>query len=378
MGKTTLARIIANQTKANFVNLSATSSGVKEVRSVMTDAAEKRDYGINTILFIDEIHRFNKSQQDALLPSVEDGSITLIGATTENPSFEVNYALLSRCKVFVLRSLTADDIKELITKALGYFREYTPTVIEIEDEYINIIANYSNGDARTALNILEIAITNSDFNGNTARVTKDIIEQCTGRKVLPYDKAGDEHFNLISALHKSMRNSDVQASVYWLVRMLEAGEDPLYIARRVTRFASEDIGMADSSALAVCIDAYQACHYIGMPECGVHLTHAVTYCALACKSNAVYMAYNEAKQDVQDMPLEPVPLTIRNAPTQLMKDLDYGAGYQYAHDLKNGIADMECLPDKLRGRKYYRPTDRGKETRIREWMQKLDDWRKGK
>jgi putative ATPase len=376
VGKTTLARIIAEQTKANFIDFSAVSSGIKEIREVMKQADENRFVGKKTILFVDEIHRFNKAQQDAFLPYVEKGSIILIGATTENPSFEINSALLSRCKVFVLQPLTIDDISALIRNAAAFLNEEAEYEIQLDDRVVGIIANFANGDARAALNTLEMITTNSEIVGGKLVITDELVEQSISRKFLLYDKTGEEHYNIISALHKSMRNSDVQASVYWLARMLEGGEDPLYIARRVTRFASEDIGMADSGALAVCIDAYQACHYIGMPECSVHLTHAVAYCALAPKSNALYRAYGAAKADALETIAEPVPLHIRNASTKLMKELNYGAGYQYAHDTEEKLTNMQCLPDSLAGRTYYRPTDQGREARVKEWMDKIEELRK--
>ncbi|GHV17596.1 ATPase AAA [Clostridia bacterium] len=369
VGKTTLARIIAEKTKAEFVDFSAVSNGVKDIKLVLKQADEARLMGNKTILFVDEIHRFNKAQQDVFLPHVERGSITLIGATTENPSFEINSALLSRCKVFVLQALTCEDLAELLCNALEFLK------VEMQAQHITAIANFANGDARTALNTLEMIVNNSETVDGKLIITDKIIEQSINKKFLLYDKNGEEHYNLISALHKSMRNSDVQAAIYWLTRMLSSGEQPLYIARRVVRFASEDIGMADSSALQICVSAYQACHFIGMPECGVILAHAVTYCALAPKSNSVYMAYNEAKSDAENSPSEPVPLVIRNAETKLMKDLGYGKGYQYAHDYENSVTNMQCLPDKLVGRKYYKPSVNGKEARIGEWMKKLEELR---
>ncbi|MDR2486353.1 MAG: replication-associated recombination protein A, partial [Clostridiales Family XIII bacterium] len=319
VGKTTLARIIAEKTASEFVNFSAVSSGIKEIREIMNRAEESRFVGKRTILFIDEIHRFNKAQQDAFLPYVEKGSIILIGATTENPSFEVNSALLSRCKVFVLQPLTQDALERLLQNAVTFLNEQGDGdgTLALDERYTAILAGFANGDARLALNTLEMLVTNCEVQDGRYVVTDEIVEQCVSRKFLLYDKSGEEHYNLISALHKSMRNSDVQASVYWLARMLEGGEDPLYIARRVTRFASEDIGMADSKALELCIAAYQACHFIGMPECSVHLTHAVVYCALAPKSNALYTAYKSAKGDALETIAEPVPLVIRNAPTRL-------------------------------------------------------------
>lgn len=372
VGKTTLARIIANKTKAKFVDYSAATGGIKEVKLQMAQAEQDVLFGERTIVFIDEIHRFNKSQQDAFLPFVEKGSIILIGATTENPSFEVNSALLSRCKVFVMHPLTAENLAQIARNAIKNPLDFGKMNIEIADELIVTIANFANGDARTLLNTLEMVITNCAAENNKIIVTDKIVEQCINKKLLLYDKGGEEHYNIISALHKSMRNSDVQASIYWLARMLEAGEDPLYIARRVTRFASEDIGMADSRALEVCIAAYQACHFIGVPECNVHLTHAVTYCALAPKSNSLYMAYNAAKKDALETISEPVPLVIRNAPTKLMKDLDYGKGYKYAHDFDNKITNMQCLPEALAKRKYYKPTAQGAEKRVAEHMKDIE------
>lgn len=375
VGKTTLARIIAEKTQAQFINFSAVTSGIKEIKEVMKEAQEAKKYGRKTIVFVDEIHRFNKAQQDAFLPYVEKGSIILIGATTENPSFEVNSALLSRCKVFVLKSLTKDDLIELINHALNDEKGYKDLDIVIEDEMINMIAGFSNGDARTALNTLEMIILNSEEKDNKIIVSKEIIEQCTSKKSLLYDKNGEEHYNIISALHKSMRNSDVDAAIYWLARMLEAGEDPLYVARRLIRFASEDIGMADSRALEICVSVYQSCHFIGMPECSVHLTHAVTYLSLAPKSNALYMAYETAKKDALEMLSEPVPLQIRNAPTKLMKDLEYGKGYEYAHDYESKLTTMQCLPDSLKDKTYYHPTSQGTESKVQERLKIIKEWK---
>ena len=371
VGKTTLARIIAKKTSAHFIDFSAVTSGIKEIRSVMKEAEQDRLYGKKTIVFIDEIHRFNKAQQDAFLPFVEKGSIILIGATTENPSFEVNSALLSRCKVFVLKALEKEDLVTLLHHALTSPKGLGNQSIEISEETLEMIALFSNGDARVALNTLEMACLNARQENAHWIVSKELVEQCTSQKSLLYDKQGEEHYNLISALHKSMRNSDVDAAIYWLARMLEAGEDPLYIARRLVRFASEDIGMADSRALEVCIAVYQACHFIGMPECTVHLTHAVTYLSLAAKSNALYMAYEAAKQDAKKQLAEPVPLHLRNAPTKLMEALDYGKGYQYAHDFADKITAMDCLPESLLGRHYYRPTSQGTERKVAERMKQL-------
>jgi len=378
VGKTTLARIIANKTKSKFINFSAVTSGIKEIKEVMNKAEIYRRQGVKTVLFIDEIHRFNKAQQDAFLPYVEKGSIILIGATTENPSFEVNSALLSRCKVFVLKALKNEDIVKVLQNALSSPKGFGSEKIEIEDNCLELIASFSNGDARTALNTLEMAVLNGEVKKNVTYITKEDIEQVTSKKSLLYDKNGEEHYNLISALHKSMRNSDPDAAVYWLARMLEAGEDPLYVARRLIRFASEDIGIADSNALRVAINAYEASHYIGMPECNVNLTHAVIYLSMAPKSNSLEVAYLSAKADAEKMLAEPVPLNIRNAPTRLMKDLDYGKDYQYAHDYKGHITKMQCLPDSLKDKEYYHPSDQGLEAKVKERLEKIRKWRKGK
>lgn len=378
VGKTTLANVIANHTKARFINFSAVTSGIKEIRSVMQQAEDNRRFGEKTILFVDEIHRFNKAQQDAFLPFVEKGSIILIGATTENPSFEVNGALLSRCKVFVLKALGEDDLKALLRRALTSPNGFGYQKIEIEEDVLSLIANFANGDARMALSTLEMAVLNGRQEGDVTVVTRETVEQCTSRKSLLYDKSGEEHYNLISALHKSMRNSDPDAAVYWLARMLEAGEDPLYIARRVTRFASEDIGLADPRALEVAIAAYQACHFIGMPECTVHLTEAVVYMSLVPKSNALYMAYEAAKKDALTQLSDPVPLHIRNGVTRLMKDIGYGKGYQYAHDFDEKLTDMRCLPDSLLDREYYLPTEQGQERRFAERLEQIKKWKEEK
>lgn len=375
VGKTTLARIIAGMTKSQFIDFSAVTSGIKEIKQVMEQAERNRRFGDRTILFVDEIHRFNKAQQDAFLPYVEKGSIILIGATTENPSFEVNGALLSRCKVFVLQSLSADELVELLRHALKDKRGFGDQKVEIDDECLAMIANFANGDARSALSTLEMAVLNGDLDGETTRVTRETVEQCTSKKSLLYDKSGEEHYNLISALHKSMRNSDPDAAVYWLARMLEAGEDPIYVARRVTRFASEDVGLADPRALEIAVAAYQACHLIGMPECSVHLTEAVVYMSLAPKSNALYVAYESAKKDALTMLAEPVPLVIRNAPTRLMKDLGYGDGYQYAHNSDDKLTDMQCMPDSLKDKTYYHPTEEGVEGRFKTRLEEIKAWK---
>ena len=377
VGKTTLARIIANTTKAAFIDFSAVTSGIKEIRAVMQKAEGNRQCGEKTIVFVDEIHRFNKAQQDAFLPFVEKGSIILIGATTENPSFEVNSALLSRCKVFVLQELKTEELVQLLKRALTDEKGFGSQQINIADELLEMIAVFANGDARTALSTLEMAVLNGDVdNSGATTVTRETLEQCTSKKSLLYDKTGEEHYNLISALHKSMRNSDPDAAVYWLARMLEAGEDPLYIARRVTRFASEDIGLADPKALEIAVAAYQACHFIGMPECSVHLTQAVVYMSVAPKSNALYMAYEHAKRDAAKMLAEPVPLVIRNAPTKLMQELNYGKGYQYAHDSADKLTNMQCLPDSLLGTTYYNPTTQGLEARVKARLDEIKRWKK--
>ena len=376
VGKTTLAQIIAHMTQSVFINFSAVTSGIKEIRNVMEKAERNRQIGQRTIVFVDEIHRFNKAQQDAFLPFVEKGSIILIGATTENPSFEVNGALLSRCRVFVLQPLAADDLKKMLCHALQSPKGLGGQKIEIADDLLDLIANFANGDARSALSTLEMVVLNGDMDGDTVIVNRDILEQCISKKSLLYDKNGEEHYNLISALHKSMRNSDPDAAVYWLARMLEAGEDPLYVARRVTRFASEDVGMTDPKALEIAVAAYQACHFIGMPECTVHLTEAVVYMSLAPKSNAMEVAYNAARVDALNMIAEPVPLVIRNAPTKLMKELNYGKGYQYAHDTEDKLTNMQCLPDSLLGKCYYQPTDEGFESRYKERLRQIKEWKR--
>lgn len=377
VGKTTLARIIAGRTKSHFIDFSAVTSGIREIREVMRQAEEDRLCGIRTLLFVDEIHRFNKAQQDAFLPYVEKGSITLIGATTENPSFEINSALLSRCKVFVLRALTAEDLTQLLTRAIQDKKGFGNLELVIDEALLSMIADYANGDARIALNTLEMSILNGEIRPDgSICVTPATLEQCTGRKMLLFDKKGEEHYNLISALHKSMRNSDADAAVYWLARMLEAGEDPLFIARRLIRFASEDIGLADSQALTVAIAAYQACHFNGMPECNLNLTQAVIYLSLAPRSNAVYMAYEHAKADAMKMLSEPVPLVIRNAPTDLMEELHYGEGYVYAHDTREKLALMDCLPDSLKDRRYYQPTQEGAEKNFSDRMEALQQLRR--
>ena len=377
VGKTTLARIIARRTRARFADFSAVTGGVKEARAIMEQAEENRRYGERTILFVDEIHRFNKAQQDAFLPYVEKGSVILIGATTENPSFELNSALLSRCKVFVLKALETGEIREMLMHALSDPRGFGNTPVAISKTLIDQIAEFSNGDARMALGTLEMAVLNGsmDAAGNVT-VSPEILSEITSRKSLLYDKNGEEHYNLISALHKSMRNSDPDAAIYWLARMLEAGEDPLYIARRLVRFASEDIGLADPRAIEQCVSIYQACHFLGMPECSVHLTQAVVYLSISPKSNVIYTAYEAARRDAQEQLAEPVPLHIRNAPTRLMDELGYGKGYQYAHDTEEKLTAMQCLPDSLIGREYYHPTKEGLEERYAKRLGEIKAWKR--
>ncbi|WP_277236799.1 replication-associated recombination protein A [Merdimonas faecis] len=375
VGKTTLASIIAGRTKANFINFSAVTSGIREIKEVMSRAEESRRMGGRTLLFVDEIHRFNKAQQDAFLPFVEKGSIILIGATTENPSFEVNAALLSRCRVFVLKALEVDDLAKLIRQALTHPSGFAGQNVQITDGQIRQIAAFANGDARTALNTLEMVVTNAKISAEGMLVTDEVLSQCISRKSLLYDKNGEEHYNLISALHKSMRNSDPDAALYWMCRMLEGGEDPLYIARRLIRFASEDVGMADSQALSVAVAAYQACHFLGMPECDAHLSHAVVYLSMAPKSNALYTAVENCKRDVKNGQAEPVPLHLRNASTRLMKDLEYGKDYEYAHDTEEKLTRMECLPENLAGTVYYHPTDQGDEAKVKERLQRIKAWK---
>lgn len=376
VGKTTLARIIAARTRASFVDFSAVTSGIKEIKEVMAQAEKDRHVGLRTLVFVDEIHRFNKAQQDAFLPYVEKGSIILIGATTENPSFEINAALLSRCKVFVLKALTTEDLVDVLKHALKSPEGLGDQRIGITEDMLFAIARFANGDARTALNTLEMAVLNGQISAEETTVTPEVLEQCISRKSLLYDKKGEEHYNLISALHKSMRNSDPDAALYWLARMLEAGEDPLYVARRLIRFASEDIGMADSQALTMAVSAYQASHFNGMPECNVNLAHAVIYLSMAPKSNSAYTGYELCKEDALHTLAEPVPLVIRNAPTGLMKELHYGEGYQYAHETKDRIAAMQCLPDSLKDRRYYNPTEEGQEAKAKARLEDVRKWRK--
>ena len=386
-GKTTLAKIIASMTKAEFIEFSAVLAGIKEIKQVMADAERARQYGTRTIVFIDEIHRFNKAQQDAFLPHVEKGNIRLIGATTENPSFEINSALLSRCRVYVLKPLAEAQIVELLRRALAdEIRGLGAMRVTASDDALKKIASYTSGDARSAYNVLEVAaaLAKSPLLAKDARnaapvdsapvgaeITDDIVRDALQKRILLYDKSGEEHYNLISALHKSVRNSDPDAALYWLARMLEAGEDPLYVARRVVRMAVEDIGLAEPSALALCMAARDAVDFIGMPEGNLALAQAVVYLSVAPKSNALYTAYGDVQQDVEQTSADPVPLHLRNAPTGLMKGLGYGHGYQYAHDVEAKVADMQCLPDNLRGHIYYRPTSEGIEKRIRERMEEI-------
>jgi putative ATPase len=381
-GKTTLAQIIARLTKAEFVEFSAVLTGIKEIKQVMADAERARQYGTRTIVFIDEIHRFNKAQQDAFLPHVEKGNIRLIGATTENPSFEIISALLSRSRVYVLKPLTEDQIVELLKRALSdEERGLGAMKLQASGDVLKKIAAYSSGDARSAYNVLEVAASlalGHDHKETGAEISDDLVQDALQKRVLRYDKAGEEHYNLISALHKSVRNSDPDAALYWLGRMLEAGEDPLYIARRVVRMAVEDIGLADPNALSQCMAARDAVDFLGMPEGNLALAQAVVYLSVAPKSNALYTAYGAILGDVERTAAEPVPLHLRNAPTGLMKGLGYGQGYQYAHDLEDKVADMQCLPDNLAGRVYYQPTSEGLEKRIGERLEEIKRRRSGK
>jgi putative ATPase len=373
-GKTTLARVMADLTKADFLAFSAVLSGIKEVKDVMAAAQDRRRRtGRRTIVFVDEIHRFNKAQQDAFLPRVEAGDIALIGATTENPSFEVNAALLSRSKVFVLKPLDEAALVRILRRAIADRERGLGDDAPIaEDEVLAAIARYANGDARVALNLLQLAVATAPQSTGPAVLDMAVVERTIQKKALLYDKAGEEHYNIISALHKSMRNSDPDAAIYWLARMLEAGEDPMYIARRLVRFASEDVGNADPQALTVAVAAKDALHFIGMPEGNTALAQAAIYLATAPKSNAVYVAYGAAADAAQKDVAQPVPLHLRNAPTKLMKQLDYGKGYRYSHDEEDAVADMECLPENLHGRQFYRPTERGFEKEIK---RRLDGWK---
>ena len=383
-GKTTLARIIAHGTRMDFVPFSAVLSGIKEIRSVMQEAERNRRSGRRTLLFIDEIHRFNKAQQDAFLPFVETGAIVLIGATTENPSFEVNPALLSRCKVYQLEPLSSEEVVQLLQRSLTDGERGMGTDrIEFQEAHLAIIADFANGDARVAYNTLEIAVQMAPTDeAGRKRISEQLVKDAMQRRVLLYDKAGEEHYNLISALHKSLRNSDPDAAIYWLARMLQAGEDPLYIARRLVRFASEDVGMADPHALGVAVQAKEAFHFVGLPEGNLALAQAAIYLATAPKSNALDRAYAAAVEDVKHTLAEPVPLHLRNAPTRLMKTLGYGKGYQYAHNYAERLTAMSCLPESLKDRRYFRPSGDGFEEvirqRLRTWREKIAELRRGK
>jgi putative ATPase len=374
-GKTTLASLMARVAGAHFVAFSAVLSGVKEIRQVVAEAeAERARRRRRTILFVDEIHRFNRGQQDAFLPHVEKGTIVLVGATTENPSFEVNAALLSRCRVYVLHALAEDDLVTLMRRALAdRARGLAALGPDVADDALRLIARLANGDARSALNILELAVQQAPAADGRRAVSEAGIREAAQRRTLLYDKSGEEHYNLISALHKALRDSDPDAALYWMTRMLDSGEDPLYVARRLVRFASEDVGNADPQALALTLAAKDAYHFLGSPEGELALAQATLYLALAPKSNAAYVAFNEARADVQERPAEPVPLHIRNAPTGLMRDLGYGGGYQYAHDAPDARVDQEHLPESLRGRQYYRPADRGLEAEL---GRRLAEWRR--
>lgn len=374
VGKTTLAEIIARQTQDQFWSFSAVDSSISKIKKIMQQAETERELGGQTIVFIDEIHRFNKAQQDAFLPYVEKGSIILIGATTENPSFEINSALLSRCKVFVLKILKTSDIMQLLHNALQNPRAFPQKKINIDKKALKAIAEFASGDARTALNTLEMAVLNGAQQGQVITITHQNLQQLISKKFMNYDKKGEEHYNLISALHKSMRNSDVDAAIYWLARMLEGGEDPLYIARRLIRFASEDIGLADTNALNVAVNVFSACQFIGMPECDVHLVEAVAYLALAPKSNAIYQARLAAQKDAQKTLNAPVPLQIRNAPTKLMKDLGYGQNYQLAHNHPDKLTTMKTMPPQLQGHQYYFPTEQGHEDRFKKRLEQIKAW----
>jgi putative ATPase len=370
VGKTTLAKIVAETTQATFIEFSAVTSGIKEIKQVMAEAAKAAELDSRTILFIDEIHRFNKAQQDAFLPYVERGTIRLIGATTENPSFEIISALLSRCRVYVLEPLPEDGIVQLLRRALAdKERGLGALEIEADDEALEMIASYSSGDCRSAYNTLEVATQLAQ--AGDKRITKAVAADAVQQRVLVYDKTGEEHYNLISALHKSVRNSDPDAALYWLGRMIAAGEDPLYLARRITRMAVEDIGLAAPEALNLCLSAKEAYEFLGSPEGDLALAQAVVYLSLAPKSNAVYVAYGAVQHDIEHTRQEPVPLHIRNAPTKLMKELDYGKGYQYAHNVEGKVADMDCLPDALKGRRYYQPTQEGRERILAQRMEEI-------
>jgi putative ATPase len=377
-GKTTLAKIIAAMTQSTFIEFSAVMSGIKEIKQVMVAAEKAAGFRSRTILFIDEIHRFNKAQQDAFLPYVERGAIRLIGATTENPSFELNAALLSRCRVYTLQPLTEAQIVALLHRALNdESRGLGASGVKADEEALATIASYASGDARNALNALDVAASLAGEEP-AQRITKEIAAEALQRRVLLYDKQGEQHYDIISALHKSVRNSDVDASLYWLGRMLQAGEDPMYVARRIVRMAVEDVGLAAPEALNLCLSARDAMHFLGQPEGDLALAQAIVYLALAPKSNAVYTAYGAVTGDIEATAAEPVPLHLRNAPTKLMKSLDYGKGYQYAHNVEGRVADMECLPPSLAGRRYYHPTQEGREKLLAQRMDEVARIRAGK
>ncbi|MBE7145319.1 replication-associated recombination protein A [Bacillus paranthracis] len=376
VGKTTLAEIIAKKTQSKFITFSAVMNGIKEIRKIMNEAEENRQFGERTIVFIDEIHRFNKAQQDAFLPYVEKGSIILIGATTENPSFEVNSALLSRTRVFVLKQLTIDDIVELLQGVLKSPQAFPDLEVTIKDEMLRQIAIFSNGDARTAINTLEMLVINSEIDANKTIITGDLLEELLDKKMSYYDKDGEEHYNIISALHKSMRNSDVDSAIYWLGRMIDGGEDPIYIARRLIRFASEDIGLADNNTLNLSINVFQACRYIGLPECDIHLTQCVVYLTLAPKSNAIYKARTAVQKDIKQTINEPVPLHLRNATTKLMKEVGYGKGYQLAHFYDDKLTTMPTRPESIAEHTYYKPTNQGNEAKIKQRLNYIKEWKK--
>jgi putative ATPase len=378
VGKTTLAKIIANLTSATFIEFSAVLSGIKEIKQVMVDAEKAATYGSRTILFVDEIHRFNKAQQDAFLPYVERGSIRLIGATTENPSFEINAALLSRCRVYTLRALEQPEIIALLNRALTDSQRGLGALnLTAEEGSLETIASYSSGDARNGLNALEVAAKLTEGRGEKV-ITAAIAAEALQQRVLLYDKKGEQHYDIISALHKSVRNSDADAALYWLGRMLAAGEDAMYVARRIVRMAVEDIGLAAPEALNLCLSARDAMHFLGSPEGELALAQAVVYLALAPKSNAVYTAYADVLADIESRPAEPVPLHLRNAPTKLMKELDYGKNYQYAHDIEGKVAAMQCLPDNLVNRRYYQPTNEGREKLLAQRMAEIAKLRESK
>lgn len=375
VGKTTLAEIIAKQTQSHFVTFSAVMNGIKEIRTIMNQAEENRQLGERTIVFVDEIHRFNKAQQDAFLPYVEKGSIILIGATTENPSFEVNSALLSRTKVFVLKQLSKEDIIDLLKQVLSSPKAFPDLSISYQEDVLEGIAIFSNGDARSALNTLEMLVMNGEKDGDKVTISSQLLADLLDKKTSYYDKDGEEHYNIISALHKSMRNSDVDSAIYWLGRMIDGGEDPIYIARRLLRFASEDIGLADNNALNLAVNTFQACHYIGLPECDVHLTQCVIYLSLAPKSNAVYKARTAVVKDIKETIDEPVPLHLRNATTKLMKEVGYGKGYQLAHFYEDKLTTMTTRPDTIADRIYYKPTEEGNEVKFKNRLNYIKEWK---